>query len=208
MINRELINKYAERTTDKRMVNIINKNFSNEESILDLGCGSGLYGKFLKSKCKKLIGFDYEPVLCSMAKNSGFYDEVICDNVNNINKEIHSMECVFCSELLEHINNKDFPSVISKIEDITTKKICITVPNPLSPHFKYDSSHILKYSVYSFLEQLNKSNKFSYKLYAIGFSELNLKKWYFRILNVFSSVFPIFSPTVLYIGEPKKMLRA
>ena len=203
MPDNELVKKYLARTVDQRMVDIINEHFSSEEIILDLGCGSGLYGKFLKSKCKKLIGFDYDPVLCSTAKNSGFYDEVVCDDVAHLDQRISPVTGVFCSELLEHISNKDFPDVIGKIERLTTGKICITVPNPLSPHFKHDASHILKYSVYSLLSEFNKSAAFAYQLHAIGFSESNLGKWYFSMINWLSSAIPILSPTVLYVGVPK-----
>lgn len=118
-----------------------------------------------------------------------------------LDEKIKNIEAIFCSEFLEHMNNEKLESVLSKMESITTNKIVITVPNPISLHFKLDHSHILKYSIYSFLIILNKRTKFQYKMYPLGFAEQHLKKWQFRFLNIFASRIAIFSPTILYIGS-------
>ena len=202
-ISGELTKIYLGRAVDKRMINIIDNHFDNEGTILDLACGSGLYGKYLKMKCKKLFGFDYDSELCDTATKTRFYDEVVCDNVMELNEHFFSIDSIFCSEFLEHVSNDDFGIIIKKIENITSNKIVFTVPNPLSPHFKRDSSHIFRYSIYSLLKNLNKSKKFSYTLHPLGFSQLNLEKWYFRLINPISLIFPLFSPTVLYVGVLK-----
>ncbi len=201
MIDAHLTESYLGRVVDSRMVSVIRKYLTAHKTILDLGCGSGLYGKYLKQYGAKVVGFDYDPVLCEQSQKSGDYDRVICADVMALDDKVEKVDAIFCSEFLEHMSNENLERVVLKMESITRCRIVITVPNPLSPHFKYDSSHILKYSIYSFLTTLNKSRKFQYKLYSIGFSETNLKKWYFRFLNVISGRISLFSPTVLYVGS-------
>ena len=202
-LDRNLTSLYLNRTVDSRMVSIIERCFStgSYKSILDLGCGSGLYGKFLKQNGASVIGFDYDAILCDESRKTGNYSLIICSDAVVLDDKVESVDAIFCSEVLEHISNEKIGIVISKMEKVAKIKIVITVPNPLSPHFKYDSSHILNYSIYSFLATLNKSKKFRYTMYPIGFSERNLEKWYFRFLNLFSSRICLFSPTVLYVGS-------
>jgi trans-aconitate methyltransferase len=184
------------------MVSIIDKYIikSKCKTVLDLGCGSGLYGEFLKQGGAKVVGFDHDPVLCEESRKSGNYFSVTCADAMELDKMTPKVEAIFCSEFLEHMNNESFASVVSKMEHVAESLIIITVPNPLSPHFRHDPSHVLHYSIYSFLDTLNKSDAFKYRIYPIGFSETNLKKWYFRLLNIISSRISLFSPTVLYIG--------
>lgn len=191
---------YLSRTVDSRMVSIIEKTLLTYKVVLDLGCGSGLYGKFLKKNGSKVIGLDYNPVLCEECRKTGDYELIICDDVMALDDSLKKVDAIFCSEFLEHMNNKNLKRVLSKMEKVTESKIVITVPNPLSPHFKYDPAHILVYSIYSFLDILNNGVKFKYKMYPLGFSEKNLKRWHFRFLNVFASRMCLLSPTVLYVG--------
>jgi len=196
-------NNYLGRKIDKRMVEIIRKFFNSESSILDLACGSGLYGPYLRPKCNKLIGLDYDEVLCHKVAGERIYDQVIAADAKELDTKIDLAGCTFCSEFLEHLDNKDLRKMLDSMENITKDKVIITVPNPLSPHFRYDTSHILKYSVRSLLKTLNQSKKFRYKVYPLGFSQKNLGKIQYRFLNPLAKIFPIFSPTVLYVGKPK-----
>ena len=168
---------------------------------MDLACGSGLYGKYLKTKCDSLIGLDKDPVLCENAERTGYYERIYCEPADCVGKLFKGIDIIFCSEFLEHVTNDCFVELKEKIESICIDKIVITVPNPLSPHFKVDPTHVLKYTIYSLLKVLNKSQKFQYKLYPLGFSEYNLKKTSYIFLNVLSKRISILSPTVLYVGK-------
>ncbi|RJO60537.1 glycosyltransferase [candidate division WS5 bacterium] len=201
-----LTEKYLKRPVDKRMVKIIDEHFPKSEVILDLGCGSGLYGKYLSLKSKKVIGLDNDKDLCKKAKSTQYYDNVVCEDVLDLEKLLSNVDGIFCSELLEHIDNNSLIPVLKKMEVVcgVNGKIIITVPNPLSPHFKLDFSHVLKYNIFSFLRILNRSDYFQYKMYPIGFSEYNLKLRKYRVLNLLSKRAAILSPTVLYVGERLK----
>lgn len=203
---KSLTEKYLKRPVDKRMVKIIDEYLPKDGTLLDLGCGSGLYGRYLRSKSRKVIGLDNDKELCKKAKSTHQYDHLLCDDVLNLEKLLSNIDGIFCSELLEHIDNKSIMSVLRQMEAICgfNGKRVITVPNPLSPHFKLDFSHVLKYNIFSFLRILNRSDHFQYKMYPIGFSEHNLKFRKYRVLNLLSKRVAILSPTVLYVGEMLK----
>ena len=186
---------------DVRMVNIINKYARPSDSILDVGCGSGLYGPILRSAVTHVYGYDIDPVLCKNAEINNCYDAVYCDDIRNINQHIQRVTTVFCSEVVEHIPNKDLTAIMSKIHSICDRRIIITVPNPLSPHFAHDPTHVLRYTIGALLQRFNDIGEFQYKLYPLGFSSANLRKPYYRLLNTIAKRIPLCSPTVLYIGE-------
>ncbi len=193
---------YLARPVDSRMLNIIDKYLKGQgyQSVLDLGCGSGLYGKPLKAAISNVVGLDNDPILCTNAEKTGAYSKVYCDDIFNVNK-IEKVDAVFCSEVFEHMQNDTLPGLLRSVESVTKKRIVITVPNPLSPHFKHDPTHTLKYSVYSLLSMLNRSDTFRYKVYPIGFSDYNRQKLLYRLINPIALSFSIFSPTLLYVGN-------
>lgn len=119
MENQELTARYLSREVDARMIGVIEKYFGHYETILDLGCGNGLYGKFLRKKAEKVIGFDHDPELCSSAQKSGDYDQIICAEVADLNQKVPIVQATFCSEFLEHISDTDLGNVLSEIEKIT-----------------------------------------------------------------------------------------
>ncbi len=203
MIIHDTTTQYMERTIDSRIVAIIQAYISKMDSILDLGSGSGLYGKFLRKKCDMLIGLDYDKRLCTEAFSTGFYTRIFHDDVKNIQNRIKTIDAIFCSELLEHIKNTDLPEILQKMEAVCNKQIILTMPNPLSPHFGQDPTHIASYTIYSMLRLLRKSKTFNYTMYPIGFSERNLDSLVFRIINPIAKRISLCSPTVLYIGTRK-----
>lgn len=63
------------------MVSIIKKHLLKYKTILDLGCGSGLYGKFLSKDGAMVVGFDYDDVLCDESRKRNSYDRVFCNDI-------------------------------------------------------------------------------------------------------------------------------
>lgn len=198
-----MTDEYLRRPLDSRMVDMILTHVPSCDALLDLGCGSGLYGDFLKRKCRALIGFDYDTELCAHVRSRGLYTEVVEGDIRRVAELIRPVDVVFCSETLEHVPNADIRSVMAAVESVCTSRIVITVPNPLSPHFETDPTHFLRYSIYSFLDLLNERSAFAYKLFPLGFSEQNLRKPIFRALNIAAKRLALASPTVLYVGNSK-----
>ena len=63
----------------KKFAEIIKSTKPNKpvNSILDLGCGTGLMEGEARSFCKKLVGIDLSGEMLKQAKNKGIYDQLI-----------------------------------------------------------------------------------------------------------------------------------
>ena len=72
-----LVNK-LEYKTPKLLRNILIKSSDNQElgSVLDLGCGTGLFGTEIKNHCSKLEGIDLSKKMISIAKQKNVYDKL------------------------------------------------------------------------------------------------------------------------------------
>ena len=46
------------------------------QSVLDLGCGTGLIGSWFKDYARKLVGVDISPTMLDMATKKGCYHEL------------------------------------------------------------------------------------------------------------------------------------
>ena len=64
--------------TPKLLRNILIKSNDNQElgSVLDLGCGTGLFGTEIKNHCSKLEGIDLSKKMLSIAKQKNIYDKL------------------------------------------------------------------------------------------------------------------------------------
>jgi SAM-dependent methyltransferase len=197
----DLTREYLDREVDSRMVDVIAERLRGEASVLDVACGSGLYGPHLKAVVPVVYGIDHDSVLCENASITRSYDRVVCDRVEQSAQHFAGVDAVFCSEFLEHLPNEQVRPIVEALEEITRHRLVVTVPNPLSPHFKHDPTHIGKYNVYSMLRVLNASGKFAYRLLPLGFSDLYRDKLWARVLDPVSSRVALLSPTVLYVGD-------
>jgi SAM-dependent methyltransferase len=197
----DLTREYLERQVDSRMVEVIAAHLRGETTVLDVACGSGLYGPHLKAEVPVVYGIDHDPVLCESATAIGAYDRVACDRVERSAQHFSGVDAVFCSEFLEHLPNEQLRPTVAALEEITGHRLVVTVPNPLSPHFKHDPTHIGTYSVYSMLRVLNESSKFAYRLMPLGFSDIYRDRVWARALDPVSSRVALLSPTVLYVGD-------
>jgi SAM-dependent methyltransferase len=197
----DLTREYLDREVDSRMVEVIAEHLRGKASVLDVACGSGLYGPHLKAEVPVVYGVDHDPVLCENATATGAYDRVVCDRVERSAEHFADVDAVFCSEFLEHLANEQLRPTVDALEKLTRHRLVVTVPNPLSPHFKHDPTHIGRYNVYSMLRTLNASNTFGYRLLPLGFSDLYRDKVWARALDPASSRVALLSPTVLYVGD-------
>ena len=192
----DLTREYLDREVDSRMVEVIGEHLGGEASVLDVACGSGLYGPHLKAEVPVVYGIDHDAVLCENATTTGAYDRVVCDRVERSAQHFSDVDAVFCSEFLEHLPTEQVRSTVDALEELTRHRLVITVPNPLSPHFKHDPTHIGRYNVYSMLRTLNASSRFAYRLLPLGFSDLYRDKIWARALDPISSRVALLSPTV------------
>jgi SAM-dependent methyltransferase len=200
-IDHELTRRYLDRQVDGRMVALIDRELSGAASVLDAGCGSGLYGPALRRRSATVLGLDHDPALCRQAEASGAYKRVICAPVAGLGGRLGPVEVVFCSELLEHLAQEELRPTLDNLEAAASSKMVITVPNRLFPHAHLDPSHVLRYRLRGLLAELNRSRRFAYSLHPLGFADHWRQRVWCRPLDVLARRFAVCSPTVLYLGR-------
>jgi SAM-dependent methyltransferase len=201
-IDRELTRRYLDRRVDGRMVALIDRELAGAGSVLDVGCGSGLYGPALRRRAATVTGVDHDPALCRQAEATGAYDRVLCVPVAGLADHIERVDVVFCSELVEHVPNRELRATLDDLESVATTKVVITVPNRLFPHAHMDPTHVLRYRLAWLLSQLNRSHRFAYSLHPLGFAEHWRDRPWCRPLDALARRVAVCSPTVLYLGRP------
>lgn len=197
-MRRLMMKLYAEREAEDRKIFLINRFIPKCNRIVDLGCGNGEYIPYLQTKAAYVVGIDIDIDLVKISKRKGF--EVILATLDYLPFKDKSFDCVWASEVVEHFPTFD---VLDKIERITSEKIILTMPNPIFPHFKKDSTHILPYSVTSlrhFLNNKSKDSKWRYSVRGLGFKEMIPTKL-FKLFTLYVTwQLPWLSPTVTVIG--------
>jgi SAM-dependent methyltransferase len=200
-IDHRLTRRYLDRRVDGRMVGLIERELAGATSVLDVGCGSGLYGPELRRRAASVVGVDHDPVLCRQAEATGAYDRVLCDRVEDLAGRVDPVEVVFCSELVEHLPAAELRATLDTLEAMATAKVVITVPNRLYPHAHLDPTHVLRYRLGGLLEELNRSRRFRYSLHPLGFAEHWRRRPWVRPLDALARRSAALSPTVLYLGH-------
>lgn len=100
------------------------------KTILDLGCGEGNFMKDIKSDNNwEITGVElYKPSVIK-AKKTGVYKNVYQNDVISFLKSTkNKYDLVFCSQVLEHLTEKDGLKLIQLVEKIAKKRIVICTP--------------------------------------------------------------------------------
>ena len=203
-IDQNLTRRYLDRRVDARMVALIDREAGGARSVLDVGCGSGLYGPALRRRAGAagtVLGIDHDPVLCRQAEATGAYDRVVCAPVSRLGELVDRVDVVFCSELVEHLPEAELRATLDALEAVAARKVVITVPNRLFPHAHMDPTHVLRYRLGGLLGELNRSRRFAYSLHPLGFAEHWARRWWCRPLDAVARRVAVCSPTVLYLGR-------
>src|SRR4029453_6015102 len=183
------------------MVALIDRELRGAASALDVGCGSGLYGPALRRRAATVVGLGHDPVLCRQAEATGAYDRVLSPPVSRVAGQLGPVDVVFCSELLEHLPRQELRPTLDILESSATAKMVVTVPNRLFPHAHMDPTHVLRYRLRWLLAELNRSSRFAYSLYPLGFADPWRRHPWCRPLDAIARRVALCSPTVLYLGH-------
>ena len=188
---------YADKSTEWRKERLIRRFFSRG-SCLDLGCGPGEYGPLLEQVCGEVTGLDMDDRLLELAAQTGAYDGLLNRRIESGMRFDTGFDYIWASEILEHMPDL---TIIDDLETLCRRAMIITVPNPLSPHFKEDETHILKYSVGSFKRFFRNRSLFSYRVCGLGFNEVPFNLPLRRLSTCLLEPVPWLSPTIGVIGR-------
>jgi len=125
--------------------------YFNPKSILDLGCGVGLYGYALKMLNNNIL---YKGVERSIyAVNLGKTLDLV---MGDITKEIteRGFDLVLCLDVLEHLKYEDLDNALNGIK-LCGKQFLFSIPFLGDPNLEADSTHIIKETKEWWVEKLS-----------------------------------------------------
>ena len=187
------------RQVESRKLELISKYISSCGWLLDLGAGNGAYLPYLARNAERVIAIEISRDLCNLIKSDG-YEAVLAD-ARFIPFKNDAFDCVWASEIIEHTPSFD---VIVEIERVARRTILATMPNPWSPHYKRDPTHVLKYSLFSltgFLKSRSKDGKWFYRVRGLGFYWVPVPHIIKKLTSYLTYYLPILSPTIYIEGR-------
>jgi len=181
------------------------------DTIMDLGCGDGIYIPLLTKKSRYVIGADISFLRLKRAKNNialkGLKDLVdfILLDAKHLPFRTSSIGLVFALELFEHFSNTDFKILLAEIERVSFALLA-TIPNPHALHFKADPTHILRYTVTGLIKYLrSRQANFRYRVRGLDLPLVRERSLKNRALNRLTKeiieIFPWLSTTLVITGE-------
>jgi 2-polyprenyl-3-methyl-5-hydroxy-6-metoxy-1,4-benzoquinol methylase len=107
----------------------------NDEKILDIGCGRGVWGYLIRESSENAytIGVElYKPHL-TFCKRHNVYSDVILADVRCLPFKNSVFNITICCELIEHLKKKDGQKFLDEAERASKQKIIISTPNGFRP---------------------------------------------------------------------------
>lgn len=171
----------------------------NARTILDVGCGEGLFGRGIKQKRNAEVwGVELDTIAAEKARDN--IDKVINGDVFLIFDSLpdHYFDCIVFNDVLEHLI--DPYSLLLKMKSKLSKEgvIVCSIPNLryfykfrdflLSKDWKYEEEGIFDRThlrFFTFKSIINMFNSLDYEILKIeGLNEI--QSWKFKLLELFS----------------------
>jgi ubiquinone/menaquinone biosynthesis C-methylase UbiE len=141
---------------------IIRQFLNGYATILDLGCGDGIYMNFLKLQGEFVVGLDISMSRLKNARKVG--NNLVRASLEKLPFKSYIVDAGWRSEVIVNLPSLE---ILSDIERVAKKVIIVTMPNPSGPFYWADKTHILRYSIRSLSVFLSK-RKWNYELHGIG----------------------------------------
>lgn len=158
---------YGEFKTEVR--NHIVDNFGEYTKILDVGAGSGTYGKLLNAHYKKIDALEIFPEYIQKFNLKDIYTQVHIGNIMDF--DIIPYDYIIMGDILEHLTFHDATDILWRINAFK-KKVLVAVPyqfeqgeefgNIYETHHQPDLTVALMYQRYPSLRLLYGDNRYGY----------------------------------------------
>ncbi|MFQ5821146.1 MAG: glycosyltransferase [Candidatus Heimdallarchaeota archaeon] len=171
-------------------------------SVLDLGCGAGIYLPLLAKRGKYVVGLDLSRELCKLPKKLGF--NVVRGDGMYLPFKNDAFDVIWASEIIEHLPAL---AVFDELERVAKKWIIATMPNPYGPNYRADSSHRLYYTMSSLKAYLKTRSDWNYKAVGLGIEwpaaprGIKLPKFVKLLTFYLTFHMPWLAPTFCVIGH-------
>ncbi len=148
------------------------------KTILDAGCGKGIYGYLTRAtrnlRGAKFYGMDLSPHHAAFARRHKTYDKYIIGDISRLPFAGKSLDVLICIETLPHLPKKNGETFLDEIDRTCSDRAILVLPNvsmqPLPDQY-YDS-HRSRWAVSEF-------KKRGYRVYGIGIKLPHpYGKWY------------------------------
>jgi len=124
------IKRYFENQAElERFNKIISTIPSNVKSLLDVGCGNGVFLYLLKNKRSEIssVGLERSKMAIEIASKN-FDVEIIEGNISSLPFRDASFDCLTALEVIEHLPYEIYERVLGEFERVAKKYIIISVP--------------------------------------------------------------------------------
>lgn len=102
------INDVLKYTVPNAMLQLLNPHLNQFNTILDLGCGSGLAAEKLKSHSNKIIGIDMSKKMLALAARKNFYNELIhADLITGMENLKETFDLIIAADVFVYIGDLD-----------------------------------------------------------------------------------------------------
>ena len=145
--------------------NILKKELSNCNSVLDIGCGPN--SRIQIADVPYSVGVElFEPYI-QKSKEKGIHNKYINADIRKVDFEPNSFDVVMCIDVLEHLTKEEGEDLIKRMEKWASKKVIIFTPNGHVLQEEYDNNPL----------QLHKSGWECHELEELGFKVYGVAGW-------------------------------
>ena len=186
--------------TNRRIEVIFDDFLGNEnlkdKSLLDAGCGTGLFTKKAIERGAKVTSIDIAPKLVELTKNKNPTAEAIEASLLNLPFDDNTFDYVISSDVIEHTTNP-YEATKELIRVLKPNgKICITVPNRTFWFFSVKIANFFKIRDYQGFENWVHFNEFRRFLI-----QNNIQIDSYKGIHLFPFVFSFLNPLLYKIDK-------
>lgn len=123
---------------------ILQKELTDCESVLDLGCGPSSPIQHCEN-IKYSVGVDAYSPYVEESKSRGIHTKYFCKSIQDLDFPERSFDAVVLIEVLEHMKEKDALIILKKSNVWAKKKVILTTPNGFIEQKSLDDNELQKH---------------------------------------------------------------